>query len=366
MLKLIIADDEEIIRDRLINKIPWNTYGFEIVGAAENGRELYEMTKLLRPDVVMLDIKMPVMDGIEYTRRIRQEGFDTEIVVLSGYGEFEYARTFINLGIFEYMLKPLNKKDIGDVFKRLRYKLENTKKATNIFKREFDIDNLIVCSSEMENSLVKSLRTVNYDSFVSTVESMFDLFEKCGIEFGDVLHNIFYMINYLYRYIRESNKHNQRIKDTFKLLITNCDKFDNAYELKQFVITTMKSVFDVMTEKSNSKVNSAFDKALAYIESHYMEEITLEKVSEHIGVSCGYLSSIFKKENDVSFVTHLRNRRINEAIKLLTTTDKKVYEVAENCGFQTPRYFSEIFKSAVGMTPLEYRGKTQNSLSEQI
>ena len=56
MLKLIIADDEEIIRDRLINKIPWNTYGFEIVGEAENGKDLYEMTHLLRPDAVMLDI----------------------------------------------------------------------------------------------------------------------------------------------------------------------------------------------------------------------------------------------------------------------------------------------------------------------
>ena len=355
MLKLIIADDEEIIRDRLINKIPWNTYGFEIVGEAENGKELYEMTKLLRPDVVMLDIKMPIMDGIEYTRQIRQEGFDTEIVVLSGYGEFEYARAFINLGIFEYMLKPLNKKDIGDVFKRLRYKLENRRTASNMFKREFDMDNLIVCSSEMENALVKSLRTANYDGFVATVESMFDLFEKCTIEYSDVLHNMFYMINYLYRYIRESNKHNESIKETFKILITNCDKFQNASELKKYVTTTMKIVFDVLAEKGSSKTLSSFDKALKYIEDHYMEEITLEKVAEHIGVSCGYLSSIFKKENDVSFVTHLRNRRIKEAIKLLTTTEKKVYEVAENCGFQTPRYFSEIFKSAVGMTPLEYR-----------
>ncbi len=355
MLKLIIADDEEIIRDRLINKIPWNTYGFEIVGEAENGKDLYEMTHLLRPDAVMLDIKMPIMDGIEYAKRIRNDGFDTEIVVLSGYGEFEYARAFINIGVFDYILKPLNKKDIGDVFKRLRYKIEKQKTSANMFKREFDIDNLIVCSSEMESALIKSLRTINYDFFVNTVDGLFDLFKKCNIEFSDVLHNIFYMLNYLYRYIRESNKYSESIKETFKLLITKCDKFDNLEKLKEFVVTTMKTVFDDMSEKGSPKVNTSFDKALKYIEEHYMEEITLEKVSEYIGVSCGYLSSIFKKENDVSFVTHLRNRRIEEAIKLLTTTNKKVYEVAENCGFQTPRYFSEIFKSTVGMTPLEYR-----------
>lgn len=91
MYRLLIVDDEEIEREGMARLIPWEDFDIELAGTAWNGAEGFEKIQSCRPDIVLTDIKMPVMDGIELIRRTRKEFPEVEFVVLSGYGEFQFT-----------------------------------------------------------------------------------------------------------------------------------------------------------------------------------------------------------------------------------------------------------------------------------
>ena len=99
--RVLLADDEEEIRAGISRKIDWSSLGFALVGEAENGQEALELSEQLRPDVVLTDIKMPFMDGLELCRRLKQSLPAAKLVVFSGFDDFEYARQAIGMDVSE-------------------------------------------------------------------------------------------------------------------------------------------------------------------------------------------------------------------------------------------------------------------------
>ncbi len=97
--RVLLADDEEEIRSGISRKIDWPSLGFTLVGEAGNGEEALELADQLRPDVVLTDIKMPFMDGLELCRRLRVSLPGARLVVFSGFDDFEYARRAMSLGV---------------------------------------------------------------------------------------------------------------------------------------------------------------------------------------------------------------------------------------------------------------------------
>lgn len=120
MYKLLIVDDEEEVRKGIIEKIDWGLYGFQIVGEAENGREALEIVNKIVPDVVITDIKMPFMDGLNLSEILREKYPATKTIILTGFDEFEYAQKAIKSNVSEYILKPVSSKDIIEVLVRLK------------------------------------------------------------------------------------------------------------------------------------------------------------------------------------------------------------------------------------------------------
>ena len=114
MLKLIIADDERIIRETISTIIDWSQYGIELAGLCSNGIEAYNMILDESPDLVITDIRMPGMNGLELIGRISETDLDTQFILLSGYGEFEYAKQAMKYGVRHYLLKPCNEQQIID------------------------------------------------------------------------------------------------------------------------------------------------------------------------------------------------------------------------------------------------------------
>ena len=112
MLKLVIADDERIIRETISTIIDWKQYDIELVGLCKNGLEAYDMILDESPDIVLTDIRMPGMDGLELIQRISQTDLNTQFIILSGYGEFEYAKTAMKYGVRHYLLKPCSEVQI--------------------------------------------------------------------------------------------------------------------------------------------------------------------------------------------------------------------------------------------------------------
>ncbi|MBV7273250.1 response regulator [Clostridiaceae bacterium UIB06] len=124
MYKIILVDDEEEVRKGIINKIQWNKYGFEIIGEAENGREALEIAEKNVPDLVITDIKMPFMDGMELSEILSERFATVKIVILTGFDEFEYAKTAIKLNVIEYILKPISSNDIIKLLINVKERLD--------------------------------------------------------------------------------------------------------------------------------------------------------------------------------------------------------------------------------------------------
>lgn len=122
--RVLLADDEEEIRVGISRKIDWAGLGFQLVGEAENGQEALELAEQLSPDVVLTDIKMPFMDGLELCRRLKQRLPAAKLVVFSGFDDFEYARQAVGLNVSEYILKPINAPELAQVLTRLREQLD--------------------------------------------------------------------------------------------------------------------------------------------------------------------------------------------------------------------------------------------------
>lgn len=127
MIRVMIADDERIIR-RTIKAIgQWEEYHMEIVGEASNGVEALEMIEKAEPDVMFLDMRMPGYSGIEILTQLSERNIDLLIVIISGYDDFEYAKTALKYGAVDYLLKPIDRNEFNRTLKRINEILKENK-----------------------------------------------------------------------------------------------------------------------------------------------------------------------------------------------------------------------------------------------
>jgi two-component system, response regulator YesN len=125
MYKVLIADDEPLILEGIESIINWEEMGLEIVGKVLDGSEAIKVAERTKVDIIITDIKMPVMDGLELIRTVRDKGLNSKFVILSGYNDFEYVKKAITLGIENYLLKPVNKDEMKSTLINTIEKIEN-------------------------------------------------------------------------------------------------------------------------------------------------------------------------------------------------------------------------------------------------
>jgi len=125
MMKVLIVDDESIIREGLKTIINWTQYGFEICDTASNGREGLQKVQEHRPDLAIVDIKMPVMDGIKMVEKLKAQKDPCRVIVLTAYSDFTYAQKFIELGAVSYILKPVEQEDLIKVLEKVKRQIES-------------------------------------------------------------------------------------------------------------------------------------------------------------------------------------------------------------------------------------------------
>ncbi|MBD0383185.1 response regulator [Paenibacillus sedimenti] len=124
MYKLILVDDEEDVREGVVREVDWEAIGFEVVDKAENGREALEMVERLQPDVVVTDIQMPFMNGLQFAEAIRERFPTIKIIILTGHDEFEYAQKAIKLHIDEYVLKPFSAQELINTLLKVKAQIQ--------------------------------------------------------------------------------------------------------------------------------------------------------------------------------------------------------------------------------------------------
>ncbi|MBD9157626.1 MAG: response regulator, partial [Lachnospiraceae bacterium] len=115
MYKVLLVDDEALTREAISENIPWGKLGFELVASCENGRDAMEVIRQKKPDLVLTDICMPYVDGIELAKYIFENCPDTKTIIISGYDEFEYAKQAVRYQVMEYILKPITPSELTEV-----------------------------------------------------------------------------------------------------------------------------------------------------------------------------------------------------------------------------------------------------------
>lgn len=124
MLKVFLVEDESVIREGFRDKIPWEQYGFQLVGEAGDGEMALPMIRKLKPDLLITDIKMPFMDGLSLSEIVKEEFPKIKIIIISGYDDFEYARQAIKAGVDQYLLKPITRTTLRGVLLEMKEKIE--------------------------------------------------------------------------------------------------------------------------------------------------------------------------------------------------------------------------------------------------
>lgn len=163
MLKVFLVEDEVVVREGIKNNIHWEAEGFRFAGEASDGELAYPLIQKTRPDILITDIKMPFMDGLELSRLVKQEMPDVKIIILSGYDEFEYAKEGISIGITDYLVKPISGIQLLEAVKkvgRLVEEEQQQRRFLSTFEQE-RLENTQLAKQKFFRSLVSGTKSVS-------------------------------------------------------------------------------------------------------------------------------------------------------------------------------------------------------------
>lgn len=163
-MKLMIIDDEYYFRQALKQMIPWEKLDLELCCECENGEEGLENAIALEPDIILADINMPRMNGLDFIAALKDKHINTSVVIISGYNDFSYAKKAITLGVQGYILKPIDEKELVDELKKVCKKIEHEEQKNDEYRRNMDevknlsIDKLIHGEYTILNNIIEDLK----------------------------------------------------------------------------------------------------------------------------------------------------------------------------------------------------------------
>lgn len=522
MYRVVIADDEDIIREGLKTFVDWNRLGYSVAGEAGDGNKAYELVREIDPHLVLTDIKMPFCTGIELMDRIRRHDRRIKIAVLSGYDEFDYATAAIEAGALGYLLKPIKFDKLHQLLLRVKDELDEEALEQS---RKNDADALL--RQDLIRQLLEGKPSALREALPKARECGMPLAGKrCGILLAEIddyvnlsnrypkdewdalqleLHRLaaeaFGGVGEVYGFprdagiagfliadesldhrklkeaaerflrlagdalsvgmtigaggivsletLRESyltaarlldrkfflgknrviteedatghpndspaaspipetppwqserliallqSRETSKVRDFVQSAFAGISSKNAAFDvygrfvrfLADFVkknalplpahlkpfdyehpprIETLEEILDeivkivtaIMGEMDSAgfkRKNRPIEEVKQFIESRYADNLSLESAARHIHVHPMYLSKIFKKETGINFIEYLTEVRIAKAKQFLADDRLKIYEVSGKVGYHDPKHFSKVFKSAVGVTPYEYR-----------
>ncbi len=229
MLKLIIADDEKIIREAISTIIDWKKYDIELVRICKNGLEAYHAILDECPDIVLTDIRMPHMSGLQIIKNVSEMGLDTQFIILSGYGEFEYAKTAMQYGVKHYLLKPCNEQQIITCIQKTAQDCYQKKLSMQMGKNQFFIINNLQHSviSSIINDVISQKPDCpetlikNYEPYMDFYYTPYTLFYIYYLEDGALEHFLHELENYCLHEIPLHTIHGVYVHNTMILFFKN-------------------------------------------------------------------------------------------------------------------------------------------------
>ncbi|WP_332634450.1 response regulator transcription factor [Halalkalibacter flavus] len=379
MYKVVLIDDEKLIVESLKNTVPWETFNCRVVATGNNGKQAVELYEKHEPDLVITDIKMPVMSGIAFLEAIAPKRKADKVIVLSGFDEFAFARDALKYKAYHYLLKPIDRDELYQVIEKAIKEIEKEKKVNVSTDKQKIFDLLVQKNTSLPHPLEQlylqfGVMVIQLDNFHLVEDHLVDIHTDQKLRYvyhpskGQVVIAFALTGNLVVEMETFATKIQNEVENVAIFIGTITDRLETIHLSYEFAMkleaispyvdkkVITKTDYEAYQELTNDSAE-VLKQAKAYIENNYQKEVTHESVAKQFGFSPSYFSTLFKKHHGITFIDHVTNVRIKHACRLLKDTKKPTYAIANLVGYEDQRYFSQVFKRKVGQTPSAYRKK---------
>lgn len=330
-IKVLLVDDEFVVLDQVRRCIAWEELGVELIGCCENALDALEQLIDEVPDILITDIKMPVMSGLELIEKAKQMNPHMQCIVLSGHAEFSLAQAAINQGVYNYLLKPFSKISLEEVMKKCCEQIlkTRTEKVVNYNQR-----------TEMVSDLTKELQSLK-EKYGTVDSAMIKELMKFSPDLSILREACMLLMSH-----NAENGGKENMKLISELFAVETDIYETVAEMMNKI-------------RYNVSESTLVSKIKEYTKEHYCdEELNLQLIAENVvflGVK--YIGNCFFKETGTKYSEYLMKIRMEKAKDLMKLDpNMRIEVIAEQIGLgHDIPYFYYLFKKYTGVTPKEYK-----------
>lgn len=342
MYSVLLIDDEPRAIESLLYFVQWQQLGFQVCGTCDNGEDALELIMRTLPDIIVTDIRMPIMDGLELIRRLHERlRTPPEIIVLSGYNEFSYARRALQLGVRHYLLKPVMENEAAEVLRQVHKSLEArlTTRLPIEAVREVRI-------------ILEAIEALDRKKTAELIHRLFDEIRDRPSEW------VVALINHL----------TLQCKKLIQQVVENSGVFNNdplmtlnqeqGQGMKDALLLYTNQVIDSLQSTHERKQGCRLLAIDQFLVEHYRSSLSIKQVAAQFYFNPVYLGKAYHEKFGCGLLDRIHDLRIEEAQRLLRTTDLISKVVAEKVGYSQYNYFLKQFERRIGMKPMDYRQVT--------
>lgn len=412
MYNMCVIDDMKHVVDSIVQNIEWEKHDIHIIGMATNGEAGMRMIRETEPHIVLTDIRMPRMDGLEMISQVLEFLPQVKIIIMSGYADFEYAQRAIRLGALDFIPKPITPNELIQSVSKAKQELEKEKHGQENMQRlqkqvneslpllRQDYFNMLVRYFSTEETAKQRLGTLDveldkapFQVFVVEIDRYKQPNKDLSISEVElirfVVHNILeetirqftkgfvfrdYQMNQLIGIlnikpgldIAEIAERCRAHVEQFSRYTVSIGVGPQVERVDELPVSYEKAVmalsYPVHTEgnhvffEKNDESHMLINQSIQYMKEHLHLGLTVNDCAKVALMSPSYYASLFKKVTGMTFGQYITQERIEQAKKLLLA-DMQVQEIALQLGIEDRPYFTELFKRHTGMTPSEFKNK---------
>jgi len=402
VFKLLIVEDESKTRAALRQFIPWNAWGIGAVLEAGNGKQALHIAERERPDFILTDIRMPVMDGVELARRVSETMPDTGIIMLSAYSDLQYFKSAMKSRAIDYLLKPVDTAELEQAIRsaaeRLRQR-EERKKERQVIDRNLPLLrsnfflSLLKEAPNDESDALATLRSLGMELPAGTSWHVVELgfapdegtrpaaaakeaaalleetyrevawrqvaidrdrcFVFLGRPPGDAADDrtLSALAEEAKAQLEEAHAGKAVLRMTERPLGL-CELFRTAGLLEPVGPVDWSETDKASIDRQTALVQTVKE----IVASRYAEEtLSVNAIAEQVSYTAAYVCMVFKRATGTTVNHYMNQYRIRMAKKLLADPDIKMYEIAQRVGYANENYFSKVFKKYEHVSPSEYK-----------
>lgn len=379
-MKAIIVDDEVWSRKMIRSLGRWEALGIELAGEAENGRDGLALIASVRPDIVLLDMRMPGMEGTELIRRLNERGDEAKVIVVSGHADFQYTKHAIDYKAAAYLLKPIDEDELNAALDKC---VRELRLAAALRERELESVHysdkaLQAPLSEAKRELGSYLQGLNEAGALRTLERLADELERLDYSSAAGLRKLYMELYLLLEdFLARSDLEIAEVARLAEAVGTDegggygrrepgdsggaASRGPDGEGSIRSVVGGLAALYATAirrtADRRRSKDRLDVGEVRAYIDRHYDRPISLETVADAFYVTKEYLSKAFKAQTGVNLTDYVIRLRMDKARGLVLASELKIKDIASAVGYEDVTYFNRLFKHQFGETPGQMRAR---------